>query len=81
LIAFGLAGENTLAHTHASANGASPKHSAARNKTAKEKYGLETIAGKKSFSFNVPVQGPFYLRKLPVSLPGHCPFLSTHPTL
>jgi hypothetical protein len=44
LIGFGLGGENTLAQSHASASGASPNASAATNKTAKEKYGLEAIA-------------------------------------
>jgi hypothetical protein len=46
LIGFGLGGENTLAQSHASPSGASPNPSAATNKTAKEKYGLEAIAGK-----------------------------------
>jgi hypothetical protein len=49
LMGFGLGGENTLAQSHASASGASPKPSAATNKTANEKYGLEAIAGRKSF--------------------------------
>jgi len=49
LVGFGLGGENTLAQSHASASGASPKPSAATNKTANEKYGLEAIAGRKSF--------------------------------
>jgi hypothetical protein len=37
LTALGFAGENTLAQSHARANGASPKPNAARNKTAREK--------------------------------------------
>jgi hypothetical protein len=35
--AFGLAGENTFAHSHASASGVSPKPSATTNRTAREK--------------------------------------------
>src|SRR5208337_4303394 len=44
--AFGLGGENSLAHSHASPSGASPKPSAAKNRTAREKYGLEAIENK-----------------------------------
>jgi hypothetical protein len=43
LMAFGLGGENTFAHSHASPSGASPKPNAARNRIAKEKYGSEAI--------------------------------------
>ena len=37
LIGFGLAGEKTLAQSHAIPKGANPKPSAARNKTTNEK--------------------------------------------
>ena len=41
---FGLGGENTLAQAQAIPSATKPKPNAATNKTAKEKYGLETIA-------------------------------------
>src|ERR1035437_932624 len=46
LTAFGFAGENTFAHSHASPSGASPKPNAAKNRAAREKYGLEAIENK-----------------------------------
>jgi hypothetical protein len=58
LVAFGFGGENTLAQSHASASGASPKPSAATNKTAKEKYGLEAIARKKFLPVQAISLGP-----------------------
>src|ERR1035438_4925107 len=49
--AFGLGGENTFAHSHASPSGASPKPSAATNRTAREKYGLEAIIENRTLLF------------------------------
>ena len=57
LTAFGLAGENALAHNPASANGAKPKPSAPRNNTVNEKYGFEAMRDSKPFFLNVPVLG------------------------
>jgi hypothetical protein len=54
---LGLGGENIRAQSHASPSGASPKPSAATNKIAKEKYGLEAIAGRKSYIFKLSVWG------------------------
>jgi hypothetical protein len=59
-----LGGENTLAQSHASASGASPKPSAATNKTAKEKYGLEAIAGKKALLLQATSLGPLLAMQL-----------------
>jgi hypothetical protein len=64
LVEFGLGGEYTLAQSHASASGASPKPSAATNKTAKEKYGLEAIAGKKVLLVQATSLGPVLAMKL-----------------
>jgi len=57
LTAFGLAGENALAHNHARASGARPKPSAPRNNTVNEKYGFEAMRDSKPFLPNVPVLG------------------------
>jgi hypothetical protein len=59
-----LGGANILAQSHASASGASPKPSAATNKTAKEKYGLEAIAGKIALLVQATSLGPVLAMEL-----------------
>jgi hypothetical protein len=64
LVGFGFAGENTRAQSHANPSGASPKPSAATNKTAKEKYGLEAIARKKTLPVQATSLEPVLAMKL-----------------
>src|SRR6185437_2235787 len=49
--AFGLAGENALAHNHASPKGARPNPTAATKRTANEKYGLRTISKRRALLY------------------------------
>ena len=81
LTALGLAGENVLAQSHARAKGASPKPSAAQNKTAKEKYGFEAILEIKSFLFNVADLGCVLAKELGCGKAVRTHFLAVHPTL
>jgi hypothetical protein len=81
LIGFGLRGENTRAQSHANPSGANPNPSAATNKTAKEKYGLEAIARKKALPVQATSLGPVLATMLGPFPAIHARISTIHPIL